>query len=339
MRHAAKLAVIMAIMAGQGAAADDHVCPPAPEPVFSLAYGSRYSDSGAGSTQLDTDASAEVDEELGPIDDFLRDLTSRANRVFDEGADRRTIADCVIAQMAVWARDDAMGDLQSTTSQLTIGSRLSAFGMAALQTAPFTTRTADLAEVRGWLNRRQRAQMAFWETGPNGAKGGNLRAWSALAANAIGDLSNDALMLGWSAWSASYILCTANEDGSLPQEMGRGRFALHYQLHAIAPLVVTAALLRRQGTPVDGECDDALHRAVGFAARDLDTGAQSQAITGEVQTFFDGTDELEAFNLAWIEAYLTLRHDPGLADRAAPLRPLGHSKLGGDQTAIWGGAG
>ncbi|WP_164512302.1 alginate lyase family protein [Oceaniglobus ichthyenteri] len=322
------------IMAGQGAAlAAD--CEPAPEPVYSLAYGSRYSDAGSGSSTLDESASEDVDEALGPIDDFLRSLTAKANEVFADDVDRRAIADCVIGQMATWAQADAMGDLVSRTANLTIGSRLSAFGMAALQVAPYSTRARELKQVKDWLNRRQRAQMTFWETAPNGAAQGNLRAWSALGANTIGELTNDAVMLGWSAWSATYILCTAAPDGSLPQEMSRGRFALHYQLHAIAPLSVTAALLHRQGMPIADQCDGALKRVVEFAARDLENGAQSQAITGEIQTFFDGSDEIEGFNLAWIESYLTLYRDPALEARAAPFRPLSHSKLGGDQTAIW----
>ncbi|WP_226781753.1 alginate lyase family protein [Oceaniglobus trochenteri] len=310
-------------------------CPPAPEPVFSLAYGSRYAESDGPGRILDEKADREVDEELGPIDDFLRDLTDDANRVFAEDTDRQAIADCVLSRMAVWARADAMGDLRSNTSQLTIGSRLAAFGLTALQAAPFATRQDDRAVVRDWLHRRQRAQMEYWETATEGAARGNLRAWAALAGSAIGELANDAAMLGWSAWSASYILCSAAPDGSLPQEMTRGRFALHYQLHAIAPLTVTAARLNRLNLPITGQCDEALRRAVGFALGDLEDGAQTRAITGEVQTFFDGSDEIEGFNLAFLEAYLTLYPDPAAEALAEEYRPLGHSKLGGDQTAIW----
>ncbi len=316
--------------------AEDFTCAEAPEPVFSLAYGSRYAE-GSNSSTLDAEADAEVDEALDPIDDFLRDLTADANRVFLPDSDRQAVADCVVKRIAVWAREDAMGDLRSTTSNLTIGSRLAAFGLAALQVAPFTTLYRDLDDIRGWLRTRQRAQMAFWEEeAGDGAAQGNLRAWSALAAAAIGELADDRIIQGWSAWSAVYVMCKAAPDGSLPQEMGRGRFALHYQLHSIAPLVVTVARLKRQGFDLTGECDGALKRIVGFAVSDLDTGEKTRAITGEVQTFFDGTDEIEGFNLAWIEAYLTLYDDPALDRLAEPWRPLSHSKLGGDQTAIWG---
>lgn len=320
------------VMAGQSALAD---CPAAPDPVFRLEQGSRYSDAGAGSRQLDAEADRAVDETLAPIDDFLRDLTRLANALLAAEADRAALADCVIGQMAVWARADAMGDLVTTAANLTAGSRLAAFGLVAEQVAPFVTAADDMAEVRIWLNRRQRAQMVFWETATKGAARGNLRAWSALAASAIGDLTDDAVMRGWAAWSASYVLCSANPDGSLPQEMTRGRLALHYQLHAIAPLSITAARLQRQGVPLAEECGAALRRAGDFIAGDLVDGARTAAITGAVQSFFDGSSEIAGFNLAWIEAWLTLYDSPQLDALAQPFRPLSHSKLGGDQTALW----
>src|SRR5690606_26213011 len=118
-------------------------------------------DAGTGSRQIDTEANEKVDEALGPIDDFLRALTDAANTVLAPGAERPAIADCVIARMAAWARADAMGDLVSTTANLTVGSRLAAFGLAALQVAPFVTAPDDLEAVRLWLHRRQRAQMVF----------------------------------------------------------------------------------------------------------------------------------------------------------------------------------
>lgn len=136
-------------------------------------------------------------------------------------------------------------------------------------------------------------------------------------------------------WSASYVLCSAAPDGSLPQEMTRGRLALHYQLHALAPLVTTVASLDQQGLPIRDRCDGALGRAVQFALSDLENGAATQAITGEVQSFFDGTDTIEPFQLAWLEAWLVLEPDAELAAVIEPMRPLRYSKLGGNQTALW----
>lgn len=314
-------------------------CAPPPEPVHALAYGSRYQDSNAPGTELDAEANAAVDEELQPVDDFLRDLTDIANLVFEDGGDPVAAADCVVSQIAAWARAGALQDLQTENARMTIGSRIAGFALIALQAAPHTTRADDLVRIGSWLNRLMFAQMQFWETqAPDGAKTGNLRAWAALAGAASAALGDDPVLRGWSAWSLVFVACTANPDGSLPQEMRRGKFALHYQLHAIAPMAVAAALLERQGIPVRVACDGALERIVGFALDDLETGAKSQAITGEVQSYFDGTARLKPFSLAWIEAYLSM---DGVARRAEldalaqNHRPLSYSKLGGDQTLIW----
>ena len=199
-----------------------------------------------------------------------------------------------------------------------------------------------MATVGAWLTRRLSEQVVFWDDdAPTGARSGNLRAWAALAAAATAATTGDPALRYWAAAGASRVLCTASPDGSLPQEMRRGPRALQYQLHAISPLVVTALLLDRQGLPLTDVCDRALDRTVGFALTDLtEGGRQSQAITGQVQTFFDGSDQIEEFHLAWITAWLAL---PGAAhqDQAralvAGMDALNYSKLGGNQTLLWGG--
>lgn len=328
--------VIACGLTGTMAVAD---CATAPEPILSLSYGSRYTDESATRSEIDTAGAAEADDALRPVDDFLRDLTEAANGVFEDGADQGAIADCVVSQIAVWAEADALSDLQSETSNLTVGSRLAGFGLVLMQVLPHATDADQVKVIQDWLRRLIQTQTRFWETdAPDGAKQGNLRAWAALGAASAAGILDDAALRSWAAWSVSNVLCSANPDGSLPQEMGRGSFALHYQLHAIAPLVVATLLLNRQGVDLQNTCDGALGRAVAFAVNDLDSGAATQAITGEVQSYFDGTDTLEGFNLAFIEPYLQLDQMPNrdaLSQLAESYRPLGYSKLGGNQTLIW----
>lgn len=332
-----RLGMVLAFgLTGSGAFAE---CATAPEPVLSLSYGSRYTDDSATRSEIDADGAAEADDALRPVDDFLRDLTETANGVFEDGADTGAIADCVVSQIAVWAEADALSDLQSETSNLTVGSRLAGFGLVLMQVVPFASNTGQIDVIKDWLRRAIQAQTRFWETdAPIGARQGNLRAWAALGGASAAVVLDDAALRSWAAWSVSNVLCSANPDGSLPQEMGRGRFALRYQLHAIAPLVVATLLLRQQGIDLQDTCDGALGRAVAFAVNDLDSGAATQAITGEVQSYFDGTDALEGFNLAFIEPYLQLDQMPNrdaLNQLAESYRPLGYSKLGGNQTLIW----
>ncbi|QBF30871.1 alginate lyase family protein [Thalassococcus sp. S3] len=333
-------AAVLGLALGQAALpahADTPECAPGHQPVFSLDYGSRYKADSETRSDLDEQANAEVDEALGPVDDFIRDLAHSARGLYDAEGDPQQTADCLLDHMAVWAEAGALRDLRSHTSNLTIGSRLAGFGLILDQALPMARDAKKAEAIKSWLYDLARRQMVFWEEDAHdGSRQGNLRAWAALAVNVAGDLNEDPIMQGWSAWSMRYILCKASPDGSLPQEMTRGAFAYHYQLHAIAPLVVTSARLARQGQPMMSECDHALARIVRFAIDDMQTGAATAAIAGEVQNYFDGSRELKPFNFAWLEAYLTLDADPAIAQLANDMRPLRNSKLGGDQTLMWG---
>lgn len=311
----------------------DETCPAAPDPVHSLDHGSRYVKSNEPGTEIDPDANLAADKEVKAVDGFLRDLVRLVSDQTAEGAN------CALSQMAVWAEGHALEDLQSKTANLTIGARIAGFGLVTLQALKHADNPDELASIQAWLGRLMQRQMVFWEEdGYDGAKRGNLRAWAALAGAVSAEIIDDPVMRGWAAWSAHYVLCTANADGSLPQEMRRKKFALHYQLHAIAPLVVTSALLEAQGVSLQASCDRALERVINFALDDLDSGARTAEITGVTQSFFDGTQELRPFQISWIEAYLTLDEVPNrerLDALAAQHRPLNYSKLGGNQTLIW----
>ena len=307
-----------------------------------LTFDSRYASDSETRSEIDAGAAAAAAEALRPVDDFLRDLSRRANAALD-GSDPDAAA-CVVAEVATWADADALKGLDSNTARLTVGARLAGFSLVLLQVAPTAGDDAGdagaLARIDGWLTRRLFEQIDFWEeAAPDGARSGNLRAWAGLAAAATAARTGDAALRYWAAASAAHVLCSAAADGSLPQEMRRGRLALQYQLHAITPLTVTALLLERQGLPLTGVCAGALDRAVGFALSDLDDGAQSAALSGAAQSFFDGSDTLEDFHLAWIEAYLRLSvaaHAPEAEALITARRPLTYSKLGGNQTLIWG---
>ena len=309
-------------------------CPAFAPPVLDLAFASRYAGSDETRSEINPERAAEAEAALTPLDDFVTSLTARTDQAVASGD--RAAAACIMAELAHWAEADALSDLGTETVELTIGSRLAALALVAGQVAP-AAEAQDFATVSAWLTRRMDAQMTFWETAPDGSAQGNLRGWAALAGAAVALVTDDAVTRGWAAWSVAYVACTANDDGSLPQEMGRGKLALHYQLHAVAPLTVAAALLEQQGTSVMDKCGRALDRVVDFTLADVaDNGARTQARTGEVQTIQGGLGALKDFQLSWGEAWLRLRAAPALEQAIAARRPLKYSKLGGDQTRIWG---
>lgn len=310
-------------------------CAPPPPPVLGLSFESRYAEDDPNRATLDESRQAAAKAALADLDGFLRVLAEELEAILaGPEAERSAAADCLLRRLQVWARADALGSLDTETAELTIGSRLAAIGIVARAAARISPESPALTDVRSWLARRMEAQMEFWETAPPRAGRNNLRAWAALAGAVTADLIEDPVMRGWAAWSVSYVLCSAAPDGSLPNEMERGAYALHYQLHALAPLVSAVRYLREQGIDLTGRCNGSLDRAVWFALSDLSDGARTEAITGRPQSLFTNEDPLESWQLAWLEAYFQISNDLGVVERIEGMRPLSYSKLGGNQTLL-----
>ncbi|MEP5153363.1 alginate lyase family protein [Planktotalea sp.] len=308
-------------------------CVDVPAPPVSLSFESRYKDNDLSRSEIDPQAEADAKAALKVLDDFISDLATRSDAALlvGDGAE----AACIMDALVHWAEADALSVLATPTVQLTIGSRLAALALITRKVAPISS-PEHTAVVSAWLARRMKEQMTFWERAPNGAAQGNLRAWSALAGTATALLTHDPIMLGWSAWSVEYVACTANEDGSLPQEMSRKTRALHYQLHAVAPLTLAAAMLEENGISMLDRCGQALDRIVTFTMDDLNAGGIASAEhAGAEQTLNGGLDGVKDFQLAWGEAWLSLRDQASLETALSERRPLKYSKLGGDQTRIW----
>lgn len=337
MRAVSAILAVALLMAPADVRASGAGCAAAPEPVVSLTYVSRYKPSDDSRSTIDPLREAEAEAAIAPVDDFIVMLADAVDRMYAGPVSRRDeAAGCIVAELAEWARADALSELETETVRLTIGSRYAAFALILWQTLPYAPDHPDRSVSLAWLERRMSEQVSFWTDAPEGARTGNLRAWAGLAAAALSVQSNDRDLRQWARAAISEVLCSANPDGSLPQEMRRDGLALHYQLHAVAPLVTAAALLEHQGVPASRDCDGALHQVVGFTLNDLKDGADTARITGHRQSFFDGGDALEPFQLAWIVPYLSLKDDEELAARAENMRPLSYSKLGGNQTALWG---
>lgn len=317
---------------------EEAACVQAPEPVVSLSYGSRYTADSADRSDFDESSNAEVNAALKPIDDFIVDLANGANLAQRGGDGAAEAADCVLDAIQVWAEADALSDLGTMNAQISTPSRLGGIALAYLQAAPLAS--ADDADRRavidGWMIARMQASMAYFDTeAPPGSSRNNLRAWAGLAGAAVGSATGDVAVLDWSAGSIELVACQADADGALPLEMGRGALALHYQLHAVAPLVVGAALLADEGRDLFAVCDGAIHRIVAFMPKAFEDPTLVEAKAGERQTYAMGDEKLKGFQLAWAEAYLARFPDPALSAFVEDYRPLANSKLGGAQDLLW----
>lgn len=324
-------------LAAQETVPEAFVCGPVPEPVVTLDHGSRYVAEDDSRSEFDETSNAEVNEQLAPVDDFISALSQAANYALSSADDNQVAADCVLSGLATWAKADALSNLGTMNAQLSAPSRIAGLAFAYAQVQPMLPGSADRTLVEGWLSDRARATMAYFDTeAPTNASRNNLRAWAALAVARIGLTVEDRAMIDWADASVRRVVCDVAKDGSLPLEMAREELALHYQLHAVTPLVVTAALLQTQGNDLFMACDGAIHRTVQFVLAAFADPSLVEGITGYEQTYFTGNEELRGFELAWADAYLSVFHAPDLVDFVESFGALGNSKLGGRQSLIWG---
>nr|WP_321483060.1 alginate lyase family protein [uncultured Cohaesibacter sp.] len=187
--------------------------------------------------------------------------------------------------------------------------------------------------IEHWLAKLGASIIHFWETdGPPMASKGNLRAWAALAVIQIGLTIDNEDYIEWGLESHRVILDTIDPDGSLPMEMRRGKYALHYQLHAVAPLVTATAMLEEANKRNPKLYMDRLMMAAKFSLRAIEKPQLVEEKTDKPQTVKSGLLEQKKYQIAWLEPLLALEEDPQLDATIDDLRPLRNSKLGGNMT-------
>lgn len=311
-------------------------CPDTPKPVVSLTIGSRYKSDSKTHSDIDKEANKKVNLALDPVDSFISDLAGMANDAITSKEDRAARVDCASKWVAAWADAGALTKLESFGAKISVGPRLAGIALAYREVLAAGTIPAARAEtIRKWFVDRGK----FLETFFNSREGNmssvnNLRAWAALAATAIGLNENDRDLIDWGKKSYELVECRANPDGSLPAEMKRGDLALHYQLHAVSALVMTAYLLHEDGADSFAACDGKIKTIVGFTLKAAKDPGIVTKINGKTQSYAKGDDKLEPFEFAWAEPYLSVVPDPALDAYVAPMRPLSHSKLGGNLTKL-----
>lgn len=320
----------------QDVGSNSYPCAATPDPVIALDHGSRYVAVDDSRSEFDETSNADVNAQLKPVDTFITDLVAAANQANSSPDDRSAAAECVLSSLLPWARADALSDLGTMNANLSAPSRIGGLAFSYAQVRPYLPDSDKTAVVEKWLADRARQTMNYFnDDAPHMASQNNLRAWAGLAVARIGLTLDDTTMTDWASDTVQLVVCQANADGSLPFEMRRKELALHYQIHAVTPLVVTAALLEDRGYDLFRACDMAIHRSVDFVVDAFENPKLVQDVSGAEQSYFNGDDELRSFELAWAEAYLSLFYAPKLRTFVEEYGTLSNSKLGGQQSLLW----
>lgn len=341
-RHiaASLLAITAASAFTPEAEAAEQTCFKTPTPVVSLGFGSRYEASSQSRSDIDEDSDAAVTKALKPIDQFIQNLAKIVSKAQDEKdvATSRAYHRCVVDSIYAWAKADALSDMRTFNAKLSVPSRIGGLAILFAESRDQVPGLQDRERIiEKWLQKRAEETVYFFENeATKGAARNNLRAWASMAVGEVGILNRDRGLVEWSILSNYTMIVNASPDGSLPLEMNRQRYALHYQLHAMAPLVTSVARICEAGYGKGGADLDKLSTMARFSVAAVKDPKIVQKINGKSQTVKPGLkNNLSA--IAWLEPYLAVTNDTGMLKEFSSLRPLSNSKLGGNLTTLYGG--
>ena len=313
-------------------------CPPVPAAVRSLALDGFYTDLRGSIPDPARYAASQAGAR--PLYEWLRTIQAGTEEWLRGGPSDS--AACALDAMDAWARGGALlGDLNREAGyqrNWTLAGAATAF--LAMRDAPGLD-PAALVRVMVWFAAAgQAARASFDRTAPNpfvNALVNNHATWAGYAVAAAGIAAGDAALLAWGLRRLGDTVDQVDRAGALPQELARGRMALHYHLftlQALGPLLRIAEA-NRFGLSASGEA--ALARLAALVVASLaDPGPGGERPRGERPA---GGQAAHLRDAQGLEVLLGRRADPSLSRMLAPWRPFQEARMGGNVTLIWGPRG
>jgi|HubBroStandDraft_6_1064221.scaffolds.fasta_scaffold84122_2 poly(beta-D-mannuronate) lyase len=123
------------------------------------------------------------------------------------------------------------------------------------------------AEIQQWFHHLAQRVQTYFDKGKGHPKTdayNNHLYWAGLALAAEGVADNDQSAFLWGIATYYQGVGLIQSDGSLAAEMNRAGMALHYQLYALAPLIMLAELGEANGVDMYNVNHGAIHRLVKF---------------------------------------------------------------------------
>ena len=247
-----------------------------PEPVVTLATQSKYDQSDV--------RKASLGEEARPRELVLEPVRRTVLSIIDGAVAGGEARHCARVSLVAWAQNGALTDMRTKDAHLTRSRLVAEMALAAValdEADALSPRERRI--VSRWGERVARDTVRFFADGAGPtSRRNNHRYWAALAVGAVGAFAERPELAAWARESAGIGLCSVDERGLLPLELGRGERALHYHLYALRPL----AALKRLDRSVDGlemACAEALPRLARATRAMLVDPSRMEAITGVAQ--------------------------------------------------------
>jgi poly(beta-D-mannuronate) lyase len=311
------------VLAATGASA----CPSPPATMKDLDIPRFYGD--AKGSVIDPKQKALHDAAVGPLTEFVREVTSNADKAHRriKLTDRQETASCALGWIAAWAQGDAwLGRMAQAQAEYQRKWDLAGIALAYLKVKSYAT-PEQRHIIEPWLMRFADASRAFFDDPKH--RRNNHWYWLGLAIGATA-LATDSdrhwqIAAGIMADAARDIAA----DGTLVMELERGGRALLYHTFAAMPLIALAELGRTKGEDWYALNDGALHRLVAVTIQGMTDHAVFERRVGMPQ------DKAAWSGAVWLHLYAARFPERTSTIPRADIK-AGHRWLGGDVMVLDG---
>jgi len=315
-------------------------CDPPPAPYTgTLDFPSKYEGSGKARDQLNASANAQYKERSEPISRMEKGVAKMVDKYMRTGTP--AALQCVIGWYAAWA--DANALLGPSTSYS--GKAMRKWALASLsgsflhlefsRSQPLAAYPAQTQKIKAWLSQVGDKVQTEWDLDSPLKKINNHFYWAAWAIMATSVVENRRDEFDWAVKVYRIFASQADADGYLPNELKRQTRALGYHNFAITPIAMIAAFGKANGVDLASAGNGALTRVAKRTLQGIADPNMFVARSGGFRQELENVSK-QPTELAWLEPYCwTVGCQGDMASKAASLRPMKNTRLGGDVTAVF----
>jgi poly(beta-D-mannuronate) lyase len=261
-----------------------------------------YADNDPTHSIIDPVKQKAYDESSGPVKREGNVVVAAADAFRTTGSE--AAAQCVIQHLLIQARGNALtGTMSSTQAYFVQGWVVGAEAIAFLKVEGDRRTTAAQGSVLfPWLQKVADETRVFYDDRyrKSGKAAQNHFYWAAVELAAIGIAEDNRPDFDWAMTHARYGIDAIHPDGTLTDEMSRGKRALHYHLYAASPLVMLAELGLPNGTDLYTVDSGALKKLVLVSTAGLLDSALFDQRTGIPQ---ERPDAPTSEAIGWAEPF------------------------------------
>jgi poly(beta-D-mannuronate) lyase len=305
-----------------------YACPaPANLPVDFVTSGF-YADNDPSHSIIDPVKQKAYNESSGPVKHEGDVVVAAADDFRKTGS--ANAARCVLQHIESLARTNALtGKMSSSQAYFVQGWVAGAEAIAYLKVDGNSRATpAQRALILPWLQKEADITRGYYDAHVHVSHtdAQNHFYWAGVQVAATGIAANNQGDFDWAMQRAKDGIAAIHPDGTLDEEMRRGKRALHYHLYAAAPLVTLAELGMPNGVDLYAENHSALKKLVEVSSHGLTDSSLFDRRTGIAQ---ERPDPPSAEAIGWAEPYNRRFPDPVITKLLAEQPDHSYMYLGG----------